>query len=442
MLHVTWIASVVVAVTMAMAMASATAMAMENELGQGVQCSGKANTAAPYTAPPQLVASTTNGKKFVVGPTGNQITVVHLYGTPYEMGVAAGTLLKQEIINLYDEFLPWVEEQALAYAKHLPRSLVDIITDIGIEAGLEMEVLLTEKYTPKHFVEEMKGIADGAGLTYNKVHRYSMFPELIKAACTIIAGWGNATKDGSLTQVRALDWGVDNPMRYAPITFVYHPEAGQGNAFMTQGFPGFVGAITGYSTETAICEKVWIHSNETILQGRPGYPWHFLLRDILQFDSTIAEATARMQAAKRTASIFVGVGSRVDGQGRIFEYSYDQLNEFDWNTPFPGYAPTPAEHPAMTDLVYVDKHSQPSSHPCTASLLDAIHGDITPEAIEQDFVSWVETGDMMIAVYDFGTNSVDVSVASQDPEANPILKAYERQFIRYDMAALFAEPRP
>ena len=51
-------------------------------LGRGDECSGAANNAAPYAGPQTLVATVPNGKKFMAGPTGNQITVVHLYGTP------------------------------------------------------------------------------------------------------------------------------------------------------------------------------------------------------------------------------------------------------------------------------------------------------------------------------------------------------------------------
>ena len=44
------------------------------------------------------------------------------------------------------------------------------------------------------------------------------------------------------------------------------------------------------------------------MQSRFGTPWNFVLRDILQFDHNNAEAIARVQKAKRTCSIFVGVG--------------------------------------------------------------------------------------------------------------------------------------
>jgi len=66
---------------------------------------------------------------------------------------------------------------------------------------------------------------------------------------------------------------------------VYHPEAGNGHAYAVLTWSGFVGAITGYSSvEMGICEKVWL--NYKGKSSRAGIPFTFLLRDILQYDTT------------------------------------------------------------------------------------------------------------------------------------------------------------
>ena len=44
---------------------------------------------------PEIVATVDNGIKMVVN--GSKIQVVHVWGTPYEMGYAWGSLLSQEI---------------------------------------------------------------------------------------------------------------------------------------------------------------------------------------------------------------------------------------------------------------------------------------------------------------------------------------------------------
>lgn len=416
---------------------------------QGSQCTGQPNNNPLYETQDnmQLVASTANGKLFITGPADNQISVAHFYGTPYQMGYAHGQLLKPQIDLLYDSFYPWIDEQVLPYLKFLPKVVADAIATGGAKAGLELEAIMTEPWTPQHFLEEMQGLADGAGYTYRQIHQFQMFPELIKAACTMVGAWGSATggassygNDTNLLAMRLLDWGTANPMRLVPVLAVYHPLEGDGHAFASQTFAGFIGSITGYSTETNICEKVWISSNETLLEGRFGYPWAFMLRDILQYDNSIADAYARLEAARRTASIWIGVGGRSTGQFRVFESSYDQLHELNWNSPFPGYEPQPPQHPTIQDVVYVDKHVQPSHDPCLGSLLQEGYGSLAPAYMEQTVAALTQSGDLMAVVFDFDANLMDVAVASQLANVTNVINAYDRQYLRFNMTQLFNLP--
>ena len=79
---------------------------------------------------------------------------------------------------------------------------------------------------------------------------------------------GTATPDGSLLQLRALDWYADGmnklilhsviylqvhlifafctgPFRNYPQITVYHPNSGNGYAFANIGWSGWIGSITG-----------------------------------------------------------------------------------------------------------------------------------------------------------------------------------------------------
>ena len=96
---------------------------------------------------------------------------------------------------------------------------------------------------------------------------------------------------------------------------------------------------------------------------------------------------------------------------RAIEYGVDTANIFSDSTPFPGYLPTPIQHPLMKGLVYIDKHTQPSSDACMAEILQARYGSIdASSAIE--LVSRLQTGDIHLAVYDFVANTMYASVAS------------------------------
>lgn len=43
---------------------------------------------------------------------------------------------------------------------------------------------------------------------------------------------------------------------------------------------------------------------------------------------------------------------------------------------FPAYPPV---HPQLDGVVFVDKHVQPSQHPCLGSLMQKYYGQYTPE---------------------------------------------------------------
>jgi hypothetical protein len=70
---------------------------------------------------------------------------------------------------------------------------------------------------------------------------------------------------------------------------------------------------------------VWWNYNDT--SSRLGIPFHFLLRDILQFDLDVADAIMRIENAARTCSIFIGLGDS-SGTFTAFEYSYEEVVRF------------------------------------------------------------------------------------------------------------------
>ena len=73
-------------------------------------CTGQPNTLPVWSGPSVLMNQTANGLRFQAGfyNDSTPVTVLHLYGTPYEMGLAQGTLMKQEIASMMEITLPWV----------------------------------------------------------------------------------------------------------------------------------------------------------------------------------------------------------------------------------------------------------------------------------------------------------------------------------------------
>ena len=256
----------------------------------------------------------------------NNVTIVHVFGTPYEMGLAQGRLLQDEAHAFFDEvvdyYLEEVDDDFGKYLFFLPKWARKGALHFLLMRVLDLQHLATRFYTPKYFYEEMRGIAKGANLPYHLVRNMNMIPELVQMTCSMMGAWGNATKNGidedgnsisgGLLQMRTLDWEDKGPFQKYMTVTVYHPEAGNGHSFAMFGFPAFIAALTGYSeADVGISEKAWLKTDtDGAKKSRFGYPPSFLMRDVLQFDRSHREAEQRAMTHKRTNAIFFGVGDK------------------------------------------------------------------------------------------------------------------------------------
>ena len=73
--------------------------------------------------------------------------------------------------------------------------------------------------------------------------------------------------------------------------------------------------------------------------------------------------------------------------------------------------------------------------------LNAFYGNITAENTIRDIVPYVQTGNLHIAIYDHANMLMHIATARADGEEGPPY-AFQRQFLRFNMTEVFAEPRP
>ena len=77
---------------------------------------------------------------------------------------------------------------------------------------LDLNIIITKKYTNPRYYEEIRGMAEGAGVNSQDLKRINLIPELIKAACTVAGLWGPATAQKNVLHMRSLDWDRKNPI--------------------------------------------------------------------------------------------------------------------------------------------------------------------------------------------------------------------------------------
>jgi isopenicillin-N N-acyltransferase like protein len=107
----------------------------------------------------------------------------------------------------------------------------------GLEAALDLTTDLTTAYTGRYYYEQMHGMADAAGVSFDKIRRIHMIGELTRGRCSMFGAWGEALADpNGLLSLRALDWDVDGPFKKFPELTVYHAAPGSNeNDFINVG---------------------------------------------------------------------------------------------------------------------------------------------------------------------------------------------------------------
>lgn len=378
------------------------------------------NESPIYTAPPKLIKESPNARLELVGDGEDSIHVLHVWGTPYEMGYAHGEMLRDQI--------------------HESMKVVELMTQgMGVPSSHLDQVWESVKpHVSAYFTEEIQGLADGCGVKLEEAIRFNMIGEASEWHCSLFGAWGEATKStGHLLQLRSLDYAVEASIQNHPVIVVYHPNPGNGHPFANFSWAGFVGTVTGISSERLAISEIG-DSYDKKNDDFDGVPFSFMLRDILQFDKSLDEATARICGAKRTTSLMYAVGDGEVGEARSYQTSRTLCNVFDPQN----LEPVTDAHKRMEDVVYWGMSwDVPSYDGPLHDMLKKHYGTLTGESVVREVLPTVKTGNLQVAVYDLTDMIVWTANARGDKESGP-LNAYERAYVQLSMNPLFGEKRP
>jgi hypothetical protein len=112
--------------------------------------------------------------------------------------------------------------------------------------------------------------------------------------------------------------------------------------------------------------------------------------------------------------------------------------------------PTLTSQPYLENVVYADKHAQPSNYdPSQTNALytplNDFYGEITLDTA-RTVIQYHQSGDVHIAQYDFGSSEVQVAIGrinhkgEYGPEGGDdmsVWKAYNRPFVRFSLDDLW-----
>lgn len=258
------------------------------------------STRSHWFALPALIGLTlpvqAAGYRTTIGTGKDTIPVVVVTGTPYEMGRSEGQLLKAEATALLKRFL------GIARLSE-PKKYSDTALDA---AWKDMT-----PYLDARFVAELHGLADGAGLPFDLVRRVHMIPVVSEYACSGVAMWGKATRDGTFYQFRNLDYITEGGLQDYPAVVIYLPDKGTPHVNVT--FAGYAGANTGMNANGIVLTEMGDSPSREYPYDLHGIHFTILFRKVLYDAGNLAEAVRIIRDAKRIKKYHFIIG---DGRSK------------------------------------------------------------------------------------------------------------------------------
>ena len=203
----------------------------------------------------------------------DNITILHVNGSHYQMGFQHGALLREKVQENIRAFLHYAQD-------YLPLS--DLLSYWNI----------SKPYIPTEYIQEIQGIADGANISFYEIAQAIMAIEYLDHGCYGIAAWGIATKDGQLYHARSFDLPstIQDPVsgRFAhenTVLIVRNPDNGSASVC-----PSVAGSFHtgGGMTSEGVCLGIQICWSKD--QTFEGNPYHFRIQEVLDSSKTAEEA--------------------------------------------------------------------------------------------------------------------------------------------------------
>lgn len=246
-----------------------------------------------------------------------KLRIVDLSGTPYAMGKVHGQTLKAEIRELVDR---WKKDLEKAYG---------VAADVFIGRFLERTDFkpAIERWTPG-LLDEVRGIADGAGLDFDTIYAYQLIdefwtvgPDLGFSKCTTVAAGPRNGRPAFVAQT------LDIPAFYHGFQTVLRVKDDMhGVESLVFTIPGVVAANGLNSRSIGIC----VNAVTQLAYSPKGLPVDFVIRGILR-RKTFEEAVKFLESIQPAAPQTYVLGG--PAEAGVFERSAAKMARF---LPFEG----------------------------------------------------------------------------------------------------------
>ena len=234
---------------------------------------------------------------------GNITIIRPCTGDGYQKGFEYGELMKNDL----EEVVEILNEEVISHNE---------VKKFLIKTYLLQKAFSLEKFIPEQYIQEMKGIADGANVDYADILLINTYDDLLYlSGCSSLAGTVNETNN-DFFHARNLDY----PIKFlAGKTVLVESE----NTILI-GFPGYIGALTAINKHTGLTLSSHTSFSKDVQKGMPT---GFLYRKIIEEAQNLAESKNILETEKRTIGNNLLVSSLKDNKISLLEFSSNTLAE-------------------------------------------------------------------------------------------------------------------
>ena len=231
-------------------------------------------------------------------------SVVHLKGTPYEMGYQHGALCSERVragLEAFEALLEMGQRET-----GIPVFVMNFLLDCVYRRS--------SPYIPDKFERELEGLADGSGVPLAALRRVHVISLLTERNCSSFAVFGKATADGRLFHGHNFDWNMEAGIQNNAALFLYEPKGGV--PFAAYGYAGMIGYVSGMNMQGISVGFIGAVTRD----GRSaGLPLMLTLRKVLEEAGSVDEARAIIEQAHRGVGYNYVIADGKRNEARAFE---------------------------------------------------------------------------------------------------------------------------
>ncbi|HUS47856.1 MAG TPA: C45 family peptidase [Phycisphaerae bacterium] len=224
-----------------------------------------------------------------------RVPVVHLYGTPREMGTQYGQLLGRALRALHRAMDAFVSQEAKERMLQLARR--------------------RERALPQEVREELKAVAKASGMPYDELVALNVTSRL---ACSALAVWGRARGRGGdpntagLIMGRNADYFSMGFSDRGMLLVVRHPR--EGVPVASVNFLGMVGAFTGINAHGVCFGNMLVFNAAGSQQNNDGLTIQLAMRLAAQRSRTAKDMAKLLTAQKHAIPMNVMIADPNEAQ--------------------------------------------------------------------------------------------------------------------------------